>query len=99
MPAGSPAGRGFRSQLLRSAPSRSRALPAETKEVIIVRDGKAQLRLDRRLALRRGWIAEKELEKELAGLPDVAEKGELVDLPGGPASDDEPAADASPSLH
>ncbi len=65
-----------------------------------MRDGKAHLRLDRRLALRRDWITEKELEKELAALPDVAEKAELVDLPGGPAqADDEPAGDDSPSFH
>lgn len=62
-----------------------------------MRDGKAHLRLDRRLALRRGWIAEKELEKELSALPDVAEKGELVDLPGTPTAD-EPAAE-EPSFH
>lgn len=33
------------------------------------------LRLDRRLLKRRGWLSEKELEKELAALPDVADKG------------------------
>jgi hypothetical protein len=33
------------------------------------------LRLDRRLLKRRGWLSEEELEKELAALPDVAEKG------------------------
>ena len=73
-----------------------------------MRDGKAHLRLDRRLARRRGWIAESELAKELDGLPDVAEKGELVDIPG--ASNDEPEAEpeapretgfseAAPSFH
>jgi hypothetical protein len=33
-----------------------------------------KLRLDRRMVDRRGWIAPKELERELAGLPDVAAK-------------------------
>ena len=50
-----------------------------------MRDGTAQLRLDRRLARRRGWITQDELEKELAALPDVADKAELLDLPGPPS--------------
>ena len=33
-----------------------------------------QLRLDRRLAGRRGWISEDELAEEAAKLPDSAEK-------------------------
>ena len=32
------------------------------------------LRLDRRLLSRRGWIKTKELEKELDSLPDVSDK-------------------------
>ena len=57
-----------------------------------MRDGKTQLRLDRRLAQRRGWISPEELEKELAALPDVAEKAEMVDLPGSSAeAEPEPA--------
>lgn len=47
------------------------------------------LRFDRRLVGRRGWTAPEELEKELAGLPDVADKGELVDAPEGVASGEE----------
>jgi len=39
------------------------------------------LRLDRRLIGRRGWTRPEELEQELAGLPDVADKAELVDSP------------------
>jgi hypothetical protein len=36
------------------------------------------LRLDRRLQHRRGWISAQELEGALEALPDVAAKGELV---------------------
>lgn len=66
-----------------------------------MRDGKAHLRLDRRLARRRGWISEGDLNKELDSLPDVGEKGETVDLPGTPP---EPGADdavesAAQALH
>ena len=73
-----------------------------------MRDGKAHLRLDRRLARRRGWISETELSKELESLQDVAEKGELVDIPGGPSDEgDEETeapsetgfAEAAPSFH
>jgi hypothetical protein len=34
----------------------------------------SKLRLDRRLALRRGWISPDDLEAELAELPDVSDK-------------------------
>ena len=37
-------------------------------------DSARNLRLDRRLARRRGWIAPEELERELSELPDVAGK-------------------------
>jgi hypothetical protein len=40
------------------------------------------LRLDRRLIRRRGWIPEEELERELEALPDVAEKGVRGDPEG-----------------
>lgn len=36
------------------------------------------LRLDRRLMHRRGWISAQEMDEALTALPDVAEKGELV---------------------
>lgn len=36
------------------------------------------LRLDRRLLNRRGWISAQDLEEALSSLPDVADKGELV---------------------
>lgn len=32
------------------------------------------LRIDRRMLERRGWLTRQELEKALAGLPDVSEK-------------------------
>ena len=44
---------------------------------------KKQLRFDRRLMGRRGWTDPKEVERELEALPDVAEKAELVEAPGG----------------
>lgn len=39
------------------------------------------LRLDRRMAGRRGWIGEDELARELERLPDVAAKGDLIEAP------------------
>ena len=50
----------------------------------MVYDGIRKLKLDRRLLRRRGWIDSKELEKELADLPDVSDKAQ-------------PPADAEPS--
>jgi hypothetical protein len=44
-------------------------------------DATKQLRTDRRLAGRRGWIAHEELERELKALPDVAEKADVIDAP------------------
>ncbi len=52
---------------------------------------KKDMRLDRRLTSRRNWISPEELQKEIDALPDAAEKGELVDLPGGPKGEDETA--------
>lgn len=46
------------------------------------------IRLDRRLLQRRGWIDPEELDRELAGLPDVSEKarrGDEEPAPGGAA--------------
>ena len=51
------------------------------------------MRLDRRLTQRRGWITPKDLQKELDALVDLTDKAELIDLPGNPA----PEADAAPS--
>lgn len=51
------------------------------------------LRLDRRLLNRRDWIAPQDLEEALQGLPDVAEKAELVtdQAEGGGAGAAQPA--------
>lgn len=38
-------------------------------------------RLDRRLTRRRDFVGGDQLEKELRALPDVADKGELVESP------------------
>ncbi len=55
------------------------------------------LRLDRRLANRPGWIGADELEKELAALPDVSAKGEQAgDAAGDEAPTPEAAASAEP---
>ena len=42
---------------------------------------KQQLRLDRRLVGRRGWIPQQEIDREIAALPDVSAKADLVDAP------------------
>jgi hypothetical protein len=39
------------------------------------------LRLDRRLVGRRGWIPQPEIDREIAALPDVSAKAELIDAP------------------
>lgn len=49
------------------------------------------LRFDRRLRHRRGWISEKELARHLRSLPDVEEQGEWVD-----PADDAEAAESTP---
>jgi hypothetical protein len=50
----------------------------------------SNLRLDRRLLRRRGWIAEKELERELTKLPDAAEKAQPVEGEPAPAAPEGP---------
>lgn len=46
----------------------------------------SNLHLDRRLLRRRGWIADKELERELSKLPDAAEKAQPAEgEPSAPA--------------
>ena len=52
-------------------------------------DSARNLRLDRRLARRRGWIAPEELDRVLAELPDVSAK---IQPP-----EDEPMEAAAPS--
>ena len=51
------------------------------------------LRLDRRLNRRRGWISAQELDEALGALPDVAAKGELVT-----AEEEDSASTESPEL-
>ncbi|MGI9592856.1 MAG: hypothetical protein ACR2P8_15920 [Myxococcota bacterium] len=53
------------------------------------RDSMKALRLDRRLLRRRGWISPEDLEEQLASLPDVSDKMQLVDVAG-----DAPAPEA-----
>ena len=64
------------------------------------------LRLDKRLARRRGWVGAEELERELQGLPDAADKIKPVEedapapeaassAPGAPGESREPAADSA----
>jgi len=45
------------------------------------------LKFDRRLQRRRGWVDPEELEKELADLPDISHKAQLR------GEDEEPAAE------
>lgn len=40
-----------------------------------------ELRLDRRLLGRRGWIGEKELARSIENLPDVSSKADVIDAP------------------
>jgi hypothetical protein len=49
------------------------------------RDSMKALRHDRRLLRRRGWITAEALEKELASLPDVADKAQAMDADGSDA--------------
>ncbi|MDX1649717.1 MAG: hypothetical protein R3263_07665 [Myxococcota bacterium] len=44
----------------------------------MVHESMRNLRLDKRLLRRRGWIAPEELEKELEALPDAEPKAERV---------------------
>jgi hypothetical protein len=52
------------------------------------------LRLDRRLQRRRGWISAQEFEEAAQALPDVATKGEIVtdEEAAAPESEARPAA-------
>lgn len=52
-----------------------------------------KLRLDRRLTDRRGWIDPKELERELAALPDVSAK--IAPDETGAGAGESPAADTA----
>jgi len=52
-----------------------------------------KLRLDRRMLDRRGWIAPRELERELAALPDVSAK--IAPIEDAEPADKGPAADTA----
>ncbi len=60
------------------------------------RESMKRLRLDRRLIRRSGWISEQDLERELAGLPDVSEKIQPPAIEDAEAdgSDESPGASA-----
>jgi hypothetical protein len=52
-------------------------------------DHTRKLKLDRRLLRRRGWVDPKELEKELADLPDVSHKAQPLGEDEGPSQEPE----------
>jgi hypothetical protein len=55
-----------------------------------------KLRLDSRLSGRRGWIDKKDLEKELAALPDVSAKiAPKEEAAANPSAESNPGADRS----
>jgi hypothetical protein len=61
----------------------------------MVHEHLAHLKLDRRLARRRGWVAPEDLAQELSKLPDVADKvqpPEAEPAPEGAASEGEGGA-------
>jgi hypothetical protein len=69
---------------------------AKLKGVGMVHDYIRNLKFDRRLLRRRGWVDPEELEKEFADLPDVSHKAQLQGEPGEPPSEpEEPPAQES----
>ena len=65
----------------------------------MVHDSMKALQYDRRLRKRRGWVSEEDFEGFLEGLPDVADKGEVIsaDVPAeAPAAASSAAAAPSP---
>ena len=60
------------------------------------RDATQQLRLDRRLIGRRGWISKKELAKELEALPDVSAKATTLGAADA-AAEGPPSAEETPT--
>lgn len=54
------------------------------------------LRFDRRLTHRRGWVSEKELARHLRSLPDVEEQGEWLDPVAAESVAAEEAAESAP---
>lgn len=61
------------------------------------KESTSKLRLDTRLARRRGWIEDAELESELAKLPDVSSKVAGADGPEETPPASAPAAEPTPS--
>ena len=60
-------------------------------------DRRDDLRFDRRLLHRPGWVSEEELEAYLQSLPDVSDKAVREELPGpGSAGEPPPAAESPP---
>ena len=60
------------------------------------RDSIDRLKLDQRLIRRRGWIADDELQRALADLPDAADKIAPAETPSeGSEAEATPASDAS----
>ena len=55
----------------------------------MAQDHTRKLKLDRRLLRRRGWVDPKELEKELADLPDVSHKAQPLDEDEAPSQEPE----------
>jgi len=45
----------------------------------MVHEHLSHLKLDRRMLRRRGWVPQRELDKELSALPDVADKAKPPD--------------------
>lgn len=58
----------------------------------MVHDHLSHLKLDRRLLRRRDWQTQAELDKQLAALPDVAEKAKSPEEEAAEASADEAPA-------
>ncbi|MDD9802093.1 MAG: hypothetical protein OXU53_06020 [Deltaproteobacteria bacterium] len=54
------------------------------------------LRFDRRLTHRRGWVSDKELARHLRSLPDVEEQGEWLDPVAAESGAAEEAAESAP---
>ncbi len=54
----------------------------------------SKFRLDRRLHQRRGWVMTEPVEKALNALPDVSDKGEVIESPQQKGSDAPAAGDS-----
>jgi hypothetical protein len=54
----------------------------------------SKFRFDRRLQQRRGWLHTEQFEKELLSLPDVSEKGEVIESPQHKGAESPPGAES-----